>query len=93
MFSNVEIKVPKHDLDLTLIFRNGATICLQWREETASLDICLPEDKMPVNCWEGQDLTPAKGVDGQKHVRLCGQICIDMGPKYLKKKKDDTRPL
>ena len=101
-YSVVEINVPPHDTDVELILRNGKVVSLQWRVETPSLDVCLPEEEHLVTCWRGNDMEPAPAFKWARHskaeqkhfkdghVRRCGQLVIDFSPNYLDLPEEDT---
>lgn len=82
-FSSMEIQLPNHESDITLILPNGKEVALQYRMEGPTMDICLPEE-LAVTNWEGDDMSPAPpltdSVDGKdrSHERLAKQICIGL---------------
>jgi hypothetical protein len=81
-YGKMSIQLPAHDADIELFLPNGQRISVQYRVESPSIDICLPFNTS-VNNWKGTDLKDAPAVHGQKHVRLAGQLCIDLPEQIL----------
>ena len=82
--SNVEINIPAHDTDIDLTLPNGDRIVLQFRLESNTLDVLLPQN-LEVHNWLGSDMTPAPKVARNKfqHIRRCDQLCVQLPPKAL----------
>jgi hypothetical protein len=84
-YSEAELEMPAHDTDVALIMPNGHRIIVQFRVESPSIDICLPEN-LPVSNWEGLDMKPApKAFSGADHIRKVDQLCIGLPLKFLTK--------
>jgi len=74
------------DTDITLCFPSGKKVILQWRIETGSMDVCLPDKEVTVVTWKSFDMEPSVAhkdySDG--HVRHCGQLVLELGETYMK---------
>ncbi len=82
--SEVKVQLPDHDADVMLVLPNGEKIALQWRIELCSLDVCMEEGKnYPVTNWKGHNMEPSPTVQSFNHIRLAGQLVIDIGPHAI----------
>lgn len=79
------------DTDITLCFPSGKKVTLQWRVETGSMDVCLPDEEVNVITWKGFDMEPSVAhkdySDG--HVRHCGQLVLELGESYMKDEENE----
>lgn len=86
-FKTIKVEMPLHDCDVEVIFPGGKTVTIQARPSNAdvnyngSLDIILPDDQHVTN-WQGDDMTPAKGVKGEPHTRIAKQLVTDLPGDY-----------
>ena len=79
--SDFAIPIPTNDSDIALHLPDGSEIVIQFRTESNSVDICLPQNMQVIN-WIGQEMKPAPKI-GLGHVRNCGQLCIELPPNCL----------
>jgi len=78
--SDVEIQLPLHDTDVTLVLPSGEKVIVQYRtcNEHPSIDVCLPYDTCVIN-WKGDDMQPAPPPEnGPPEVRVAKQLCIEL---------------
>jgi hypothetical protein len=80
--SDIEITLPDHDCDIDCVLSNGQKITLQFRIESPSLDILLPE-RMPVYNWRGNDMKPAYIVSKTGCCHNADQLMIPLNPGCL----------
>ena len=77
--SELEVQLPDHDCDVTLLLPGGRPVICQWRTESGTIDICLPEP-CTVHNWKGADMEPANPLSKKgPHIRTADQLCIDIG--------------
>ena len=77
------LQLPDHDFDINLRLPNGQLVALQWRIESPSMDVVLPENLSVVN-WIGDDMEPAPKVkDCPAHIRQAKQLVIEFAPEVL----------
>ena len=83
-FTEHEINLPSdHECDISLIFPNDKVMQLQYRLESPSIDVVLP-DNLSVITWKGDDMEPSESdpfYDG--YVRIAKQLVIDFDPAWL----------
>ena len=95
---NHTIELPKdQETDIVLVFPNKQQIVLQYRLESPSVDICLPQNLRITN-WCDDNLTPAAPTQlfflkndrhrNQYHILDIRQACIDIPPNWV-----DTLPI
>lgn len=85
-FSELGITMPDHDADITLDMPGGQHILLQFRIESPSIDIILPEPVV-AQSWRDDELTPAEPTTRHKkgrHVLRVKQVCFDLPLGVLK---------
>lgn len=75
------IKIGKRtsEQDITIVLPNGEEILVQYRnydkESGPSVDFILPTP-MPVNCYRGTELKPAKPIKKSRNVLMADQLTL-----------------
>jgi len=80
-FGTVEVTLPHHECDVNLRLPHGEVIALQYRLESPSIDVVMP-DNVAVTNWEGDDMQPAKSIK-RAHIRKAKQIVLDLFPEWV----------
>lgn len=80
--SDVAIAIPANDTDIDLQLPDGSSILIQFRPESNTVDVCLPQNMRVIN-WIGNQMKPAPKI-GLGHVRNCGQLCIALPDNCLR---------
>ncbi len=93
-FGTVTVELPQtYEANVILVFPSGQQITLQYRLESPSIDICMPEP-LPIENWCDENLTPAIPDRTHLHLTTIQQACIDIPPEWVdqkrKRKKKDT---
>lgn len=83
-FSEIRVRVPRHDADVVIVFPGGKEICIQSRPSNAdaeyngSLDIVLPENR-EVTTWKNDDMEPSETIrEERQHERYMKQIAMEL---------------
>lgn len=81
----VRVELPQdHEADVILVMPGGQEITLQYRLESPSIDICLPQPLLVTN-WKDGDLTPAQTDKKHPNMLKVQQTCIDLPPDWVDK--------
>ena len=81
VYDHNTIQLPENDADIELKFPNGKTMTLQWRVESPSIDVLLPET-LPVSNWIGTDMKPAPKFGKHAEVRNADQLMLPLPEDY-----------
>jgi hypothetical protein len=84
-FTEVTVKLPQHETDVTLVMPNGQEVAIQIRLEGPTLDLCIDPNEMALDCtnWIGDSMQPAPSIHDDQHVRQIHQICIGLPPEWV----------
>lgn len=77
------IKLGNKEADIHLMLPGGQVIQLQYRLESPSIDICLPDECCVTN-WQGDDMEPAVARSSiNPHIRQAKQLVVDLNPDWI----------
>lgn len=79
-----QIELGHEETDINIVLPQGQIIQLQYRLESPSIDVCLPEPTSVTN-WIGDDMEPAPLAKRKtrSHVHEAQQLMIDINPKFV----------
>ena len=78
------IELGHEETDVDIVLPNGQIIQLQYRLDSPSIDVWLPEATQVTN-WIGDDMEPAPlfGTGARPHVHQAQQLVIDINPGFV----------
>ena len=80
------IQLDAQDTSIDIVLPNRQKIVVQFRTESNSVYVCLPEDLI-VYTWQGDNREPSEQAHkGQDHVRFTKQLGIILPEAVLTKK-------